>query len=79
MSSSTSESEFFFFFYLLVASHGLSLVAAQGGYSLVELHWLLTPVASFVMEHRLLALGLSNCGAGALVSSQLVDSFPDRG
>lgn len=55
---------FFFFFYLLVASHGLSLVAAQGGYSLVELHWLLTPVASFVMEHRLLALGLSSAVGG---------------
>lgn len=67
-----------FFFYLLVASHGLSLVAASRR---LFSSWIALASHSsgfFVMEHRLLALGLSNCGAGALVSSQLVDSFPDR-
>ena len=46
----------FFFFFLLrwvfVATRGLSLVAASGGYS-VAVHGLLIAVASLVAEYRL--------------------------
>ena len=46
---------YFFFFWLcwvFVAVHGLSLVAARGGYS-VAVRGLLIAVASLVAEHRL--------------------------
>ena len=49
--------KFFFLCFLLhlvfVTMHGLSLVAASGGYSLVVMLWLLIVVASLVVEHRL--------------------------
>ena len=51
---------FFFFFFVfiwrhwvLIAMHGLSLVAASGGYSLALLHGFLIAVASPVAEHGL--------------------------
>ena len=43
---------------VFVITHGLSLVVANGGYSLVSVHGLLVAVASLVAEHGLLALGL---------------------
>ena len=61
---------FFFFFNLLilfiyfwlrwvfVAAHGLSLVAASGGYSSLQCAGLLIAVASLVAEHGLYARGL---------------------
>ena len=36
--------------YVFVATHGLSLVAVSGGYSLVAVHGLLIVVASLVVE-----------------------------
>ena len=46
---------FFFFFHCagFVALHGLSLVGARGGSSLVAQHRLHIAVASSVVEHRL--------------------------
>lgn len=35
----------------LLVAHGLSLLVARGGYSLVVVHGLPTTVASFVEEH----------------------------
>ena len=46
----------FFFFWLhwaLVSAHGLSLVAASGGYPLVAMLRFLTALASLAAEHRL--------------------------
>ena len=50
--------KFIYFIYLwlcwvFVAMHGLSLVAASRGYSLLRLHGLLLAVASLVAEHGL--------------------------
>ena len=49
--------KFAFFFFLLhwalVAAHGLSPVAASGGYSLVALLRFLVALASLAVEHRL--------------------------
>ena len=39
--------------WVFLAAHGASQVAASGGYSLVAVHRLLSPVASLVVEHRL--------------------------
>ena len=39
--------------WVFVAAHGLSLVAASGGYSFVAVHGLLLAVASLVVEHGL--------------------------
>ena len=39
--------------WVFVAAHGLSLVAASMGYSLVVVHGFLTEVASLVEEHGL--------------------------
>ena len=39
--------------WVFAAVRGLSLVAARGGYSLTEVHWLPTAVVSLVAEHRL--------------------------
>ena len=52
---------FFWLHWVFVAAHGLSLVAASGGYSSLwcvgfSLRWLLIAVASLVVEH-----GLSAC------------------
>ena len=50
---------FYFILYIfgcagsLLLAHGLSLVAASGGYSLVAIQGLLTVVASLVAEHRI--------------------------
>ena len=39
--------------WVFVATHGLSLLVASGGYSLAVLHGILIAVASLVMEHGL--------------------------
>ena len=39
--------------WVLIAVHGLSLVAVSRGYSLIEAYGLLIVVASLVAEHRL--------------------------
>ena len=44
---------YFWLYWVFVAAHRLSLVAASGGYSLVDMHRLLTVVASLVVEHEL--------------------------
>ena len=46
--------------------HGLSLVVASRGYSLVVVQGLVIAVVSLVTEYRLLACGLSRCGSQAL-------------
>ena len=48
-----------------LAAHGLSLVVASGGYSLVAVGRLLIAVASLTEEHGLSACGLSICGMQA--------------
>ena len=58
---------FMYVFYLcwVFVVHGLSLIPASGGRSLVVVHGLLTAGASLVAEHGLKAHGLSRCGAWA--------------
>ena len=62
---------FKFFIYLFLAVLGLlccmsfSLVVASGGYSLVEMRWLLIAVASLVAVHRIWASRLNSCGTWA--------------
>ena len=53
--------------WVFIAAHGLSLVVASGGDSLVVVLRLLTGVASFVAEHRLYEYG-SGCGVQAWLS-----------
>ena len=55
----------FWVHWVFVAVQGLSLVAASGGYSLVDMHRLLTVVASLVVEHELRWAGFSGCGTQA--------------
>ena len=43
--------------WLFVAVHGLSLVAETGGYSVVEVHRLLTAVISLVEEPGIYSMG----------------------
>ena len=50
---------------LLVAAHGLFLVAAKGGCSLVAVHGLLIVVASPVVEHELWGKGFGSYGVQA--------------
>ena len=51
---------------VFIALHGLSLVVASRGYSLVVVHGLLIAEASFVAEHRLQVHGLNSCGSQAV-------------
>ena len=58
--------------------HGLSLVAASGGYSLVSVCELLIPVASFAVEHRLWVHGLQQLCYAGFVALWHVESFQSR-
>ena len=49
---------YFWLHWVFIALQRLSLVAANGGYSTVSVHGILTAVASLVVEHRLLACRL---------------------
>ena len=42
---------YFWLHWVFTAAHGLSLVAASRGWSLVAMHGLLTAVASLIAEH----------------------------
>ena len=44
---------YFWLCWVFVAARGLSLVAASGGYSMLQLRGLLIAVASLIAEHRL--------------------------
>ena len=67
--------------YVFVATHGLSLVAVSGGYSLVAVHGLLIVVASLVVElglqsgqaSRVSVHGLS-CSAACGISLEQVEN-----
>ena len=50
---------------VFIATSGLSLVAASGGYSLVSVHKILIMVASLVVKHRLKGMGFSSCDVWA--------------
>ena len=63
---------------VLVAAHGLSLVAASRGRQLVVVHKLLVAVASPVADHRLQGLAFSSCGVG-LVAPRHAGSSWTRG
>ena len=52
--------------WVFVAVLRLSLVVARGGLLFVAVCWLLIAVASLVVEHGLLARGLSSCGSWAV-------------
>ena len=58
--------------------HGLSLVAASGGYSLVSVCGLLIPVASFAVEHRLWVHGLQQLCYEGFDAPWHVESFQSR-
>ena len=58
--------------------HGLSLVAARGGYSLVSVCGLLIPVASFAVEHRLWVHGLQQLCYEGFDAPWHVESFQSR-
>ena len=55
----------FWVHWVFVAVQGLSLVAASGGCSLVDMHRLLTVVASLVVEHGLGRAGFCGCSTQA--------------
>ena len=52
-SSSLLHKGFIYLFFIFIAAKRLSLVAVNGGRSLVEVHWLLTAVVSLVAENGL--------------------------
>lgn len=51
--SSVTAFLFFWLHWVFTAVHGLSLVIASEGHSLVAAHGLFTAVAALVMQHRL--------------------------
>ena len=65
---------YFWLLWVFVAAHGLSLVAASGGYSFVAVRGILIAVASLCCGARALGMrasvvvarGLSSCGSRAL-------------
>ena len=70
---------YFWLFWVFVAIHGLSLVAASGGHSLVVVCGLLTAVTSLVSEHRLWGTWASVVVAYRLSCPMARGIFPDQG
>ena len=56
---------YFWLCWVFTASHGLSLVVASRGYSLVEVYRLLFAVASLILDHGSRVRGLSSCSTQA--------------
>ena len=74
--------ELFIYFWLhwvFIATRGLSLVAASGGYSLVVVCGLFVAVASLVSEHRLWGTWASVVAAYRLSCPVADGIFPDQG
>ena len=64
---------FLYLFFIFIAAKRLSLVAVNGGCSLVEVHWLLTAVVSLVAEN-----GLQGAQASVVVAPGLSCSMACR-